>query len=83
VLTVPVVLLAMVPAWQFTNWQWLSLALAAFGWSLWALFFGAAGEPGMTHPFRFAIERGAGADAKGLGEYLRSRTVSVPGGLVR
>lgn len=28
-LTVPVVALAMVPAWQFTYWQWLSLALAA------------------------------------------------------
>ena len=26
--------------------------LAAFGWSLWALFFGDAGMPGMTHPFR-------------------------------
>ena len=97
VLTVPVVVLAMVPAWQFTNWQWLSLTLAApvvvygglpfhraawmnlrhgaatmdtlvsigtlaaFGWSLWALFFGTAGESGMTHPFRFAIERGDGA----------------------
>ena len=29
VLTVPVVAMAMVPAWQFTNWQWLSLTLAA------------------------------------------------------
>ncbi|WP_326597718.1 heavy metal translocating P-type ATPase [Streptomyces sp. NBC_01803] len=28
VLTVPVIVLAMVPAWQFTNWQWISLALA-------------------------------------------------------
>ena len=28
-LSVPVVLLAMVPAWQFTSWQWLSLVLAA------------------------------------------------------
>ncbi len=28
-LTVPVVALAMVPPWQFTNWQWLSLVLAA------------------------------------------------------
>jgi len=97
VLTVPVVLLAMVPAWQFTYWQWLSLVLAApvvvygglpfhraawtnlrhgaatmdtlvsvgtlaaFGWSVWALFLGTAGEPGMTHPFRFTIERGDGA----------------------
>ena len=87
----------MVPAWQFTNWQWLSLTLAApvvvygglpfhtaawtnlrhgavtmdtlvsmgtvtaFGWSLWALFFGTAGEPGMTHPFTFSIARSDGA----------------------
>ncbi|WP_405534011.1 heavy metal translocating P-type ATPase [Streptomyces sp. NBC_00075] len=29
VLTVPVVLMAMVPALQFDNWQWLSLTLAA------------------------------------------------------
>jgi P-type Cu+ transporter len=99
VLTVPVVVLAMVPAWQFTFWQWLSLTLAApvvvygglpfhraawtnlrhgaatmdtlismgtlaaFGWSLWALFFGGAGEPGMTHPFTFTISPGGGADA--------------------
>lgn len=85
-LTVPVIVLAMVPAWQFDYWQWLSLTLAApvvvwgglpfhraalvnlrhgaatmdtlvsvgtlaaFGWSLWALFLGDAGMPGMTHP---------------------------------
>jgi Cu+-exporting ATPase len=97
VLTIPVIALAMVPAWQFDYWQWLSLTLAApvvvygglpfhraawtnlrhgaatmdtlvsmgtlaaFGWSVWALFFGTAGEPGMTHPFRFAIERGDGS----------------------
>ncbi|BCB79579.1 hypothetical protein Pflav_059890 [Phytohabitans flavus] len=97
VLTIPVIALAMVPAWQFEYWQWLSLTLAApvvvygglpfhraawtnlrhgaatmdtlvsmgtlaaFGWSVWALFFGTAGEPGMTHPFRFAIERGGGS----------------------
>ncbi len=29
VLTVPVVALSMVPAWQFDNWQWLSLTLAS------------------------------------------------------
>ena len=28
-LTLPVLALAMVPPWQFTNWQWLSLVLAA------------------------------------------------------
>ncbi|NGO73031.1 copper-translocating P-type ATPase, partial [Streptomyces boncukensis] len=35
---------------------------AAFLWSLWALFFGMAGEPGMTHPFSFAIERSDGTE---------------------
>ncbi|MQA25787.1 MAG: heavy metal translocating P-type ATPase [Micromonosporaceae bacterium] len=35
--------------------------LAAFGWSLYALFLGTAGEPGMTHPFRLTVERGDGA----------------------
>ncbi|MCP2031868.1 Cu+-exporting ATPase [Okibacterium sp. HSC-33S16] len=29
VLAIPVIALAMVPAWQFPNWQWLSLTLAA------------------------------------------------------
>ncbi|GAA0996748.1 heavy metal translocating P-type ATPase [Nocardiopsis tropica] len=31
--------------------------LAAFGWSIYALFWGAAGVTGMTHPFSFTIER--------------------------
>ncbi|MBE4741095.1 heavy metal translocating P-type ATPase [Streptomyces caniscabiei] len=35
--------------------------LAAFGWSLWALFLGTAGTPGMTHPFELTIVRGDGA----------------------
>ena len=37
VLTVPVIALAMVPAWQFTYWQWLSLTLAApvVVWGAW------------------------------------------------
>jgi len=97
VLTVPVIALAMVPAWQFDFWQWLSLTLAApvvvwgawpfhraawtnlrhgattmdtlislgtlaaFGWSLYALFLGTAGTPGMTHPFELTISRGDGA----------------------
>ncbi|MYT72187.1 MULTISPECIES: heavy metal translocating P-type ATPase [unclassified Streptomyces] len=34
---------------------------AAFLWSLWALFFGTAGTPGMTHPFELTIGRGDGA----------------------
>ncbi|MFB6440339.1 heavy metal translocating P-type ATPase [Streptomyces sp. NPDC056411] len=98
-LTVPVVLLAMVPPWQFTYWQWLSLTLAApvvaygawpfhraawtnlrhgaatmdtlismgtlaaFGWSVWALFLGHAGMPGMTHPFTLTISRTDGSSA--------------------
>src|SRR5690606_1062317 len=92
VLSVPVILMAMIPALQFTYWQWASLALAApvvvwagwpfhraawinlkhgaatmdtlvsvgtsasFLWSLYALFFGTAGEPGMVHPFEFTIQ---------------------------
>ncbi|UUU20013.1 heavy metal translocating P-type ATPase [Streptomyces sp. DSM 40750] len=35
--------------------------LAAFGWSLWALFLGTAGTPGMKHPFELTIVRGDGA----------------------
>ncbi|CAL9592693.1 heavy metal translocating P-type ATPase [Streptomyces sp. enrichment culture] len=34
---------------------------AAFLWSVWALFFGTAGTPGMTHPFAFTIARSDGA----------------------
>ncbi|GGX19572.1 heavy metal translocating P-type ATPase [Streptomyces chryseus] len=34
--------------------------LAAFGWSLWALFLGHAGEPGMRHGFEFTASRHAG-----------------------
>jgi Cu+-exporting ATPase len=34
---------------------------AAFLWSLWALFFGTAGTPGMTHPFELTIARGDGS----------------------
>nr|WP_141280644.1 heavy metal translocating P-type ATPase [Pseudonocardia hydrocarbonoxydans] len=38
-LTVPVLLLAMVPPWQFTHWQWASLVLAApvAVWGAWPL----------------------------------------------
>ncbi|MER7672421.1 heavy metal translocating P-type ATPase [Kitasatospora sp. NPDC096128] len=96
-LAVPVIAMAMVPALQFDNWQWLSLTLAApvvtyaawpfhraawtnarhgaatmdtlvslgtgaaFLWSLWALFFGDAGMPGMRHGFEFTIARSDGA----------------------
>ncbi|MFF1694805.1 heavy metal translocating P-type ATPase [Streptomyces sp. NPDC058257] len=34
---------------------------AAFIWSLWALFLGTAGTPGMTHPFELTISRTDGA----------------------
>ncbi|MGW0885092.1 heavy metal translocating P-type ATPase [Streptomyces sp. NPDC002671] len=34
---------------------------AAFLWSLWALFFGTAGMPGMTHSFELTIARSDGA----------------------
>ncbi|GAA2780714.1 heavy metal translocating P-type ATPase [Saccharopolyspora taberi] len=95
-LSVPVILLAMFPALQFTNWQWLSLTLAApvvvwaalpfhraawtnlrhgtatmdtlismgtlaaLAWSLYALFLGTAGTPGMTHGFEFSVQRTSG-----------------------
>ncbi|MER8185393.1 heavy metal translocating P-type ATPase [Kitasatospora sp. NPDC094015] len=90
-LAVPVVLLSMIPALQFDDWQWLAFALtgpvvvygglpfhraawtnlkhgaatmdtlvslgtlAAFGWSVWALFLGDAGMPGMRHGFTLAV----------------------------
>ncbi|MFJ2370004.1 heavy metal translocating P-type ATPase [Microbacterium sp. NPDC087665] len=97
ILTVPVIAMAMIPALQFTYWQWASLALAApvivwgawpfhraawmnlrhgaatmdtlislgtaaaFLWSLYALFFGTAGTPGMVHPFEFTLAPSDGA----------------------
>ncbi|WP_425004834.1 heavy metal translocating P-type ATPase [Mycolicibacterium sp. S3B2] len=96
-LSVPVIAMAMVPALQFPNWQWLSLTLAApvvvwgawpfhvaawtnlrhraatmdtlislgtlaaFGWSLYALFWGTAGHTGMTHAFEFTVEHTDGS----------------------
>lgn len=62
--------------WQFHRAAWTNLrhgqstmdtlisvgTLAAFGWSVYALFFGTAGTPGMTHPFRFTLGRSDGAD---------------------
>jgi Cu+-exporting ATPase len=35
-------------------------SLAAFGWSLWALFWGEAGVTGMTMPFSLDVSRGGG-----------------------
>jgi Cu+-exporting ATPase len=96
-LTVPVVLLAMVPVLQFTYWQWASLTLAApvvvwgawpfhraawinlrhgaatmdtlvsmgvlaaFLWSVYALFIGGAGVAGMTMAFSLLPHEGAGS----------------------
>ena len=71
-LAAPVVLWG---GWPFHRTTWTNLrhgaatmdtlvslgTLAAFGWSLYALFLGTAGEPGMTHPFELTIERGDGA----------------------
>ncbi|MFB7112435.1 heavy metal translocating P-type ATPase [Streptomyces sp. NPDC056291] len=130
-LAAPVVLLAMVPALQFTNWQWLSLTLAApvvvwgglpfhraalanarhgaatmdtlvsigtlaaFGWSLWALFLGDAGMPGMRHEFRLTVSRVDAAStiylevAAGvvafilLGRYLEARSKRRAGAALR
>ncbi|MFI0820577.1 heavy metal translocating P-type ATPase [Streptomyces sp. NPDC021098] len=99
VLSLPVVVLAMVPSLQFDNWQWLSLTLAApvvvwggapfhkaawtnarhgaatmdtlislgtlaaLGWSVWALFFGHAGMPGMRHGFDLTVTRANGSSS--------------------
>ena len=130
-LSVPVVALAMVPAWQFTNWQWLSLTLAApvvvwgglpfhratwtnlrhgaatmdtlvslgtgaaFLWSVYALFWGDAGMPGMRHGFSLTLERTHGASdiyleaAAGvvtfilLGRYLEHRSKRNAGAALR
>ena len=95
-LSIPVIIISMVPALQFTNWQWLMLTLtapvifwggwtfhrsawlnlrqgaatmdtlislgtlAAFGWSIYALFWGEAGHPGMTHGFEWVLNPDAG-----------------------
>ncbi len=98
ILSPPVLLLAAVPAFQFTYWQWLALelatpvvlwaawpfhlaawknlrhgaatmdtlisvgTLAAWGWSVVALFFLAAGETGMKMPFQLLPSRSSAAD---------------------
>ncbi|WP_150246095.1 heavy metal translocating P-type ATPase [Nocardiopsis quinghaiensis] len=131
VLSVPVIAMAMVPALQFTYWQWASLALAApvvvwgalpfhvaawknlrlgtatmdtlvslgvsaaFLWSLYALFLGTAGAPGMTHAFELTIARSDGAGniylevAAGvtsfilLGKYFEARSKRRAGDALR
>ncbi|WP_406202451.1 heavy metal translocating P-type ATPase [Streptomyces sp. NBC_01017] len=130
-LAVPVILLSMIPALQFDNWQWLALTLAspvvvwgglpfhraaftnarhgaatmdtlismgtlaAYGWSLWALFLGVAGMPGMHDTFEFTVSRVDGASqiylevAAGvvtfilLGRYLEARSKRRAGAALR
>ncbi|WP_332310126.1 heavy metal translocating P-type ATPase [Agromyces laixinhei] len=36
--------------------------LTAFAWSLWSLFFGTAGMPGMTHEWSFGVRGAPGGD---------------------
>jgi Cu+-exporting ATPase len=98
VLTVPVIAMSMIPALQFTNWQWLALTLAspvvvwgalpfhraawanarhraatmdtlislgvsaAYLWSLWALFIGHAGMPGMRMSFSLLPDADSGTE---------------------
>jgi P-type Cu+ transporter len=98
VLSLPVLLVSMIPGLQFDNWQWLALnlatpvvlwgawpfhqaawanlkhgtatmdtlvslgVLAAWLWSLYALFIGDAGMPDMRMGFDLIPEAGAGAD---------------------
>ncbi len=98
VLSLPVLLLSMVPAFQFEHWQWLAWnlatpvvlwagwpfhraawtnlrhatatmdtlvsvgTLAAWSWSVVALFFGTAGDPGMTMGFELFPDRSAALD---------------------
>ncbi|MEU9665118.1 heavy metal translocating P-type ATPase [Streptomyces bobili] len=69
--------------------------LAAFGWSLWALFLGDAGMPGMRHTFEPAVSRADGAStiylevAAGvtafilLGRYLEARSKRSAGAALR
>jgi len=63
-------------AWPFHRAAWMNLrhgaatmdtlisvgTLAAFGWSVFALFWGEAGTPGMKMGLSLAVERGAGKD---------------------
>ena len=112
VLTIPVVLMAMVPLLQFTYWQWASLTLAApvvvwgalpfhraawtnlrhgaatmdtlisvgvlaaFLWSLYALFLGGAGEPGMTMTFQL-LPHGSGSEPEIYLEVAAAVTVFI------
>ena len=97
-LSLPILLIAMIPPLQFEYWQWLSLqlatpvvlwggwpfhvaawrklrhatasmdtlvsmgTLAAYAWSVVALFFLGAGEPGMEMPFRLIPDAGGSTE---------------------
>ena len=72
VLATPVVLWG---GWPFHRAAWTNLrhrattmdtlisvgTLAAYGWSLYALLFGTAGEIGMRHAFELTVQRGEGS----------------------
>ena len=96
-------------AWPFHRAAWKNLrggaatmdtlisvgTLAALAWSLYALFFGTAGELGMKHPFELIAERGDGAGniyleaAAGVtmfilaGRYLEARSKRASGAALR
>ncbi|MFD5454056.1 heavy metal translocating P-type ATPase [Streptomyces olivaceus] len=108
-LAVPVLVLSMVPALQFPNWQWLCFVLAApvvvwsawpfhiralrglrhssatmdtlvslgvvasFAWSVYALFLGGAGEPGMRMSFTLVPSA-----SEGMTHLYLEAAVSVP-----
>ncbi|WP_293785844.1 cation-translocating P-type ATPase, partial [uncultured Aeromicrobium sp.] len=113
-LSVPVVLVSMIPALQFDYWQWVMLALAtpvvvwgaypfhwsavvnarhgaatmdtlisigvtaAYVWSLWAMVFGHAGDPGMRMHWAW-ISQGDGMHEIYL-EVASAVTVFILGG---
>ncbi len=96
-------------AWPFHKAAWVNLrhgastmdtlislgTIAALGWSSYALFWGTAGTPGMTHPFALAVERTDGAGniyleaAAGVttfilaGRYFESRSKRRAGAALR
>ncbi|MEO7349960.1 MAG: heavy metal translocating P-type ATPase [Terrimesophilobacter sp.] len=96
-------------AWPFHRAAWVNLrhgattmdtlvsvgVLAALGWSLYALFFGDAGMPGMTMSFHFITEPGSGASEIYLevaaavtvflltGRYLEARAKRASGAALR
>jgi Cu+-exporting ATPase len=130
-LALPVLLLSMVPALQFDDWQWLALdlatpvvvwgawpfhraawanarhgaatmdtlvsvgVLAAFGWSVYALFLGDAGMAGMTMRWELLPDRDAAASHLYLevasavtvflllGRYLEARAKRTAGAALR